>query len=58
MNDYGLFSNLAKARGRSAPVTGRSNSRQPGAHGILENLWLADMAVAEDGHTPDFENTP
>jgi hypothetical protein len=24
----------------------------------MEGSWLVDMAVAGDGHTPDFENTP
>jgi len=42
----------------NAPVPGRINIRQPRAHEITENLELAGMAVAGDGHTPYFENTP
>jgi hypothetical protein len=56
--DYGVFSKTTNARSRSAPVLGRSNFRRPRAHGITESLQLADMAVAGDGHTPYFENTP
>jgi hypothetical protein len=51
----GVFSKSTNVHSRSAPVPGRSNFCQPGAHGITENLLLANMAVAEDGHTPYFE---
>jgi len=36
---------------------GLSNICQPGAHEMTENLELASMAVAGDGHTPNFEYT-
>jgi hypothetical protein len=55
---YGVFSKSTNARSRSAPVLGRSNFRWPRAHGITENLQLADMAVAGDGHTPYFKTRP
>jgi hypothetical protein len=55
---YGVFSKSTNIRSRSAPVLGRSNFRRPREHGITENLQLADMAVAGDGHTPYFENMP
>jgi hypothetical protein len=54
---YGVFSKSTNARSRSAPVLGRSNFRRPSEHGITDDLQLADMAVAGDGHTPYFENT-
>ena len=54
---YGVFSKSTNARSRSAPVLGRSNFRRPSEHGIMDDLQLADMAVAGDGHTPYFENT-
>ncbi len=56
MTEY-IFQELPNARSRSAPVLGRSNFRQPKAHGITENLPWVDMVVAGDGHTPYFENT-
>jgi hypothetical protein len=54
---YNMFSKSTNACSRSAPVLGRSNCRRTRAHAITESLQLADMAVAEDGHTPYFENT-
>jgi len=53
-----VFSNCGKCPQAECARPGRSNIRKPGAHEITGNLELADMAVAGDGHTPDFENTP
>ena len=51
------FQKPSKGDYRSAPVLGRSCFRQPTRHQSYRKLRFGELAVAEDGHTPDSEKT-